>query len=284
MPKGLGEQASVIVNNYIKRPEGILYEQDANGNPCHMPGLTPSFSYVVAGGVAAGNGVAVTVTPPNVRPDMVGEVLILDRGSPDKQEAVVVASVSGNNQVTFASVQFSHAANVKADVGCVITEERTVPDKRSIVRYTRFPCVSILSLMGRYAYGRRSAQAYGSLQEANLLASVQSFGGPPQWIPILVSQTSWSDATGEIWIPAGMLLAYYSDIKLKYVAGYVDAPDPIVRATAMVAANINAGSALGGGAIKLLQAGGSRIERFSASFLDNDIRAALEPFKARLFY
>jgi len=214
---------------------------------------------------------------------MVGDVLILDRGSPDFQEAVVVQSTSGNNQITFAQVQFPHAANVKVDVGCVINEERSVPSQRSIARYSRFPCVGILSLLGRYTYGRRSDQAMAG-QVPNLLSSVRAFGGPPPWIPIPVSQISWSDATGEIWLPAGILAAYYSDVRIRYVAGYVETPDTIVRATSMVARNIVSSGALGGGAIKLLQAGGSRIERFSSSFLDNDIRGLLEPFKIRSLY
>lgn len=284
LPPGLGEQATMIVNTFLKRPEGLVYETDANGNPCHMPAMTPSLTFTIAGGVPAGANVTVTVSPAIVRQDHVGEVLILDRGEPELREAVVVSAISGNSQMTFSNVQFTHAAGVKADVGCVITEERQVPSKRSIARYTKFPCVCFLSLMGRYAYGRRSDQVAGLYQEMNLLAAVQTFGGPPQWLPIPVSQASWSDQTGEVWVPAGLLLAYYSDVKMKYVAGFPTVPDEVVRATAQIANAINQSNATGGPMMRMANAGTMRFERFSATFIDEDVRRALEPLKARMLF
>lgn len=282
LPAGVAEQASAIVDSEIKRPEGLIYVNDKNGNPAYMKALMPVFTYQISAGVAPGALVTVTVTPPNVRPDMLGEVLVLDRGNPDLVEAVVVVGTAGNNQITLAAVQNTHAANVKMDMGLVITEERSVPAKRSIVRYSRFPCPMILSLMGRYAYGRRSDQSMGGV-DANLLASVQQFGGAPVWTPITISNASWSDATGEIWIPSGNLLAYYSDVKIKYVAGFPIAPDPVVRGTAAIAQSLIATTSMGGG-IKAIQAGDTRITRFGATNVDENTRSLLEPYKARLFY
>jgi hypothetical protein len=150
LPPGVGEQASAIVDNFLKRPEGVLYVADANGNPTCMKAVTPSFSYKVVGSLSPGQNVPATLTPANVRIDMVGEVLVLDRINPDAMEAVVVASLTPPNQVVFANVQFSHAAATQADVGLVLTEERSIPSKRSIARYAKFPATAILSLMGRY--------------------------------------------------------------------------------------------------------------------------------------
>jgi hypothetical protein len=79
-----------------------------------------------------------------------------------------------------------------------------MPNKRSVARVAKWPIINVVSLLGRYAYGRRSDQVGGLYQEMNLLASVQTFGGPPQWIPINVTQSSWSDQNGDIWVPAGM--------------------------------------------------------------------------------
>ena len=284
IPAGVGEQASAIVDAYLKRPEGMIYVCDKNGNPAFMKGLSPSFSYTIAGGVPSGLNVAVTVTPTNVRPDMVGEVMILSREDPEALEAVVVSGTVGNNTLVFSSVQFAHSAPAKADLGMVISEERSLPNKRSIARYSKFPCVAILSLMGRYGYGRRSNQVSGNFQEMNLLASVQSFGGPPQWIPVTITQASWSDATGEIWVPAGLLMAYYSDVKLKYVAGFPAPPDPLVRATAQVALSLISTSVYGGGGIKSISAGDTRIQRFGSTNMDDDTRRLLVPYIARTFY
>jgi hypothetical protein len=284
LPPGVAQQASAIVDAELKRPEGIIYVCDGAGNPSYMKALIPVMTLQIVGAVTAGAKVTVTVKPAIVRPDMVGEVLVLDRINPDLCESVVVASTVGTNQLVFANVQFNHADKSKADIGLVITEERSCPARRSVVRYSKFPCPAILSLMGRYAYGRRSEQASGNFQEMNLLASVQAFGGPPQWVPISISSTSWSDATGEIWVPAGALLAYYSDVKIKYVAGFADPPDPIVKATAFVAQSLIGQAKLGGGSIKVLSAGDTRIEKFGSTNIDDDTRRLLEPFKARVFY
>lgn len=284
LPAGLSEQASAIIDSYLKRPEGILYTKDADGFPCHMNGSTPTFTYKLTGGAAPGANVTVAVSPPNAHQDMVGEVLVLDRTSNSLREAVVVSAVPDNAHLTFKVVKYAHAVDATGDLGVVIAEERPVPLKRSIVRYSRFPCVSILSLMGRYGYGRRSDQVGGLYQEMNLLSAVQTFGGPPQWIPIDTAQCSWSDPSGDIWVPAGMLLAYYSDVRMRYVAGYSTVPDEIVRATAAVATSLMSTANLGGNGIKSISAGDTRIQRFGATNLDDDSKKLLAPFLARVVF
>ncbi|WP_024516838.1 hypothetical protein [Bradyrhizobium sp. Tv2a-2] len=287
LPSGVGEQASAIVDAYLKRPEGLVYVTDKNGNPAFMKAAVPSMTYTVtSGAITAGNLVTVTVSPANIRPDMIGEVMVINRNGPDELEAVVVQGTSGNNTLTFQTCQFNHGASAELDVGLVITEERSMPNKRSIARYSKWPMPTIMSLMGRYAYGRRSDQVGGLYQEMNLLASVQTFGGPPQWIPISITQCSWSDSTGEIWVPAGMLLAYYSDVKIKYVAGFTasNVPDEIVRATASVAAALISAQAYGGAGLKMISAGDMRIERFSSTYLDGDSKKLLDRYKARLTF
>lgn len=280
---GLAELASTIVDAHLKRPEGLVYTADNNGNPCAMRAATPSFTYTLGGAIAAGTNVVATVTPPTVRPDMVGEVLVIDFTAPNIVEACTVVSTSGNNQVTLGTVQFAHAIGAKADVGRVVSEDRNPPAKRSIVRVAKWPIVSVLSLLGRYAYGRRSDQVGGLYQEMNLLASVQAFGGPPQWSPISIAQASWSDSTGEIWVPSGMLMAYYSDVRVKYVTGFPTPPDPVVRATAKIANDLNSTAGIAG-QIKTISAGDTRIEKFSASTIDDSVRDMLEPFRARTMF
>jgi hypothetical protein len=282
LPTGVGQLASTIVDSYLMRPEGLIFIQDSNGNPTAMAAAAPTFTYKLASAIAPGNSIVVNVTPATIRPDFVGEVLVLDFGT-GTVEACVVVSTSGNNQITLGTVQFAHASGAAADVGRVITEERNCPSKRSIIRVAKYPIINVLSMLGRYAYGRRSDQVGGLYQEMNLLASVQTFGGPPQWVPITITQSSWSDATGEIWVPAGMLMAYYSDVRVKYVSGYLTVPDPVLRATAQIAASLIATQNLGGG-LKMIAAGDTRLERFSATTLDDDVKRLLEPFKARTFY
>ena len=193
LPAGVAQLASTIVDSYLKRPEGLIYTQDTNGNPCAMSALDPTFSYKLAGPIAPGTNVTVQVTPANIRPDFVGEVLVLDSANPSLVESCVVVSTVGNNTITLGTVQFAHASGTAADVGRVISEDRNCPSKRSIVRINKYPIINVLSMLGRYAYGRRSDQVGGLYQEMNLLASVQTFGGPPEWVPIAITQSSWSE-------------------------------------------------------------------------------------------
>lgn len=280
----LALQASAFIDAYLKRPEGLLYNIDANGNPCSMASATPELTFTLSGPISPGTKVVATVTPAIIKLDYIGEVFVIDNSSANLREACVVVATNGTNQVTLGNVQFSHSAGALAQTGLLITEDRNCPSKRSIIRVAKGPIVNVLSLLGRFAYGRRSDQVGGLYQEMNLLAAVQTFGGPPQWIPIQLAQCSWSNATGEIWIPASVLLAYYSDVRARYIAGYADVPEPIVAATISVASGISqAGGALAG-QIKMLAAGNSKIERFGASILDDDTRRLLDPFKAKTMF
>jgi hypothetical protein len=285
-PNGLSEQASSIIDAQLKRPEGLAYVTDKNGTPIYMAASVATTVFKLGGAIAAGSNVTVTVTPAMITPYMVGEVLILEPGTPN-QEACVIASVVVPGTVTFATVINAHISGSVACAGLVITEERSLPAKRSVTRVAKWPVVNVLSVLGRYGYGRRSDQIGGLYQEMNLLASAQVFGGPAQWTPVSVANVDWSGAsqTGEVWIPAGVLAAYYSDVRIKYVAGFPtsNVPDCIVRATAAVANAIVANGGIGG-QIKSMTAGGSKIERFFASSVDEDTRRQLAPYAARTFF
>ena len=279
----LATQASAFVDAYLKRPEGLLYNIDANGNPCSMVSATPELTYTLSGSISPGTNVVATVTPALIKSFTVGEVFVLENSSSTLREACLVVSTIGNNQVTLGSVQFAHSSGAIAQTGLTITEDRNCPSKRSIIRVAKGPIVNVLSLLGRYAYGRRSDQVGGLYQEMNLLAAVQTFGGPPQWIPIPLAQCDWSNSTDELWIPAGLLLAYYSDVRVRYIAGYIVPPDPIVSATISIAAGISQSGGLSG-QIKSLAAGNSKIERFGASVLDDETRRVLDPYKAKTMF
>jgi hypothetical protein len=278
--------ASAIIDSYLRRPKGLVYLTDANGNPAMMAAAAPDMTYTLTAPIAPGASVVATLTPGKITPDFVGEVLVLEAdSSPNNMEACLVTNVGapGSNQVTLATVQFAHAAGVTAQTGLTLVEERSLPNKRSVTQLTETPVVNVLSLLGRYAYGRRSDQVGGLYQEMNLLASVQTFGGPPQWIPVDPTQASISDRTGEIWVPAGMLLAYYSDVRVRYIGGwtYLSLPGAIKTATASLA---NALMNFAGNPVSLAEVtvGTSGFKKFTASALDDDIQRMLNPYRARL--
>lgn len=279
------QQASTIIDAYLERPEGMVWTPDALGNPAYMAAMAPGLSFTASGAVSPGQNVSVAVTGPLAVPDLIGEVLILDRAQPNLVEAVVVIGVTPGH-LTLQSVSQAHASGAMLEAGMVLLEERALPAKRSVTRLSKGPIARLISGVGRYAYGRRSDQVAGLYNDANLLAAVQTFGGPPQWIPFDVTQASVSVNTGEVWAPAGLLLAYYSDVRLRYVAGFSQAalPSVIKQACANIVNKIQTFGPEADAAFKVVQAGGTKLERFSDSILDTDTKNALEPFKPKLLF
>ena len=271
-----------VVNTYLMRPEGLLYSTDASGAPAYMTNQNPSQTLSVPAQIDPGTQVVITV--PNLQFGLqhVGEVAILDRASTSITEACVITAASGDN-LTLDRVRFTHPASAVVDLGMTILQELPVPANRSTVRISRPPVARLISGFGRYATGRRSQQIAGPDLNTNLLAYVAAFGGPPTWTPFPVEQTDINMQTGEIWIPAGLLLAYYTDVRLRYVSGWSQSnlPTDIKQAVAnIVRAAID--SPFFGGNIKVMKAGDATLERFSASSIDKDTQALLQPYKTLL--
>ena len=156
-----------------------------------------------------------------------------------------------------------------------------MPANRSQARVSRAPVYRILSAYGRYGYGRRGMQISGQMQEFNLLATISAFGGPPVWQPIDTNQIDINSATGELWVPAGMLLAYYSEVRLRYVAGWSQStiPPAIKQAVANIISAF--GDTPTTANIRSITAAGISMSRQAASFLDDDTKRMLEPYALR---
>jgi hypothetical protein len=175
-----------------------------------------------------------------------------------------------------------HAEQATMDFGLTIFQELPIPAKRSTVRLSRPPVVRILSGFGRYAVGRRSQQFAGLDMTINLLGIAAAFGGPPAWAQFPADQADVNVQTGEVWIPPGLLLAHFSDVRLRYVAGWPkeSIPGDIKLAVAgIVRAAIDSPF---GGNLKVMKAGDATLERFAATSLDADTKALLQPYKALL--
>lgn len=274
--------AGVLIDAHLGRPEGLVWTPDASGAPCFMAALTPSLTLQATAGISPGSNVVVPVTG-FIYPDLVGEVLILDRGVSGKTEAVVVSAI-GQATVTLQSVAVAHSSGAVAEGGLVITEERALPANRSVARINRTHPARMLAVQGRYAYGRRSQQQAGIYAEPSIVTAVQVFGGPPAWNPVDVAHVSVSPVTGEVWVPAGALNAAFSEVRMRYVAGFSAAnlPQAVKVACATIVVQQQNFPELSG-SIKAFQAGGSRIERFADSMLDEQTRRELEAFKVRGF-
>ena len=138
----------------------------------------------------------------------------------------------------------------------------------------------MISGLGRYGYGRRTDQVAGIFNEVNLLAAIQAFGGPPMWEAFPANTAGISPSTQEIWIPAGILLAYFSDVRLWYVSGYQQSalPSPIKQATAMLINSLYSNPQFQG-QISAIGAGNQKQQRFMASALDDDMKSMLNAYR-----
>ena len=274
-------QASALIDGYLSRPEGLLFTADPRGSPCYMTGSTASGQLELAAAVAPGLNVSVAVTG-WVTPDLVGEMVIADRaGQTPAPEALVITAVAGQ-VVTFASVLANHASGAILETGMVLYEERSLPAKRPIARISRSPIVRLLSGMGRYGFGRRSQQ-FAGFPQPDLIAVLAQFGSTPPWIPFDVTQAAVSPRTDEVYIPAGLYLDSFSDVRLRYVAGYPTPPTPVKQVCASLVQTIADFPEMASNVLTL-QAGGTVIKRGAASLLSDEMKSSLAPFEAHLFY
>lgn len=285
-------QASVLIDVYLRRPSGLIYVADSVGNPCYMAALMPELALTSTAAFGPGNGVAVKVAGP-LAMLQVGDCVVLDRANPAIAEAVQVTSMdtvamtatlgsTAANQPQ--GVQFAHSIGCTMETGLLITEKRYVPKGRSEVTLANAPVARVVGGTGRYGYGRRGDASGFDMDDFNLLASVNKFGGPPAW-EIWPANTSSgiNAATGQLWIPAGILLAYYSEVKVRYVAGfqYSNLPAEIKLACAQLILALANSPVMGN--VKSYKAGDTAVTQFAASVINDDVKALLEPWRARLF-
>lgn len=279
--------ASAIVDSYLGLNEGLVWTPDAQGLPCYMAALTSQFTGKLPSALPAGQPSTITWPPATFGAyGMIGTVLIVDRATPTLTEALTVTGVDSTaGTITLTAPVKAHAAGAPLESGLVISEERAMDAKRSTTRMSRFPVARLIGAAGRYAYSRRSDQVAGLYNDYNLIAVLQTFGGPPIWQSIDVRQADVRPDTGEAWLPAGMLLAYYSDVRMSYVAGYPAAslPAAIRQATANIIKNA-ASADYAPPNFRIAQAGGSKFERFTDSQLDTDTKNLLEPYRRKLMF
>lgn len=279
-------RASTLVDSVLQRQEGLTWTPDANGWPCYMTRLTPRLTLNLAGPILPGLAVVVPVAGNiDTNPDMlIGEVIILDRGTPAAVEACVITTATMNS-FTLQQVQFSHPGPVTADFGMVITEQKVLPEGRSTTTLMAWPIARIHSGTGRYGPGRHTGVSDYSSEDYGyaMLNILRTFGGAPLWSLFPLQASSWDALTGNIWIPSGIWLSYFNEVAFRYVAGWSqnNIPDAIKQAVALLAVAMQ--SNLLPGNITSYKAGDTQIVRAAATILDADTMRNLSSFKAHLF-
>lgn len=276
------QQASALINAYIGRQEGLCWLPDASGAPCYMAGPVAQGNLALGAAIAPGMNVSVALTG-FVAGLELGSVVIADIGVTGATEALVVADIQ-NSQVTFAAVKYAHAAGAALAQGLVVTEQRTMPQNRPITVLAKTPVAAFLSGAGRYGYQRRGDDFGNNVDTFNLLAVMSQFGGPPAWEVFNAGANSIDPQTGQLWVPAGVMLAYYTEIRVHYVAGwaYAGLPTPVKQACAQLVSALAQYPEMTAGNMQMLAAGQNKMQRFTASLLDDDIKRMLAPYRAQI--
>lgn len=280
-------QASALIDAYLKRPEGLVWAPDSTGNPCYMVSPVPTAVFTLVAGISAGQSVSIRLNGP-VQMLQTGDVLTLDIATPAATESCVVATTTNPPNpavaITLQNVINAHLSAAPAALGLTIEEQKYMPASRPVTFLSRTPLLNVISGVGRYGYGRRGDHADYNMEQFNLLAAVSKFGGPPVWELFQQNYpTGWDVQTGQTWIPAGIMLAYYSEVKLRYIAGF--GANAIPGAVKLAVAQLiqamidNPGM----GAVKTRKAGDTSLTMFAASNLSDDTKAAIELYSARMF-
>lgn len=279
------QQASILIDAYLRRVDGLLWTPDAGGNPGWMMAKTPTLTLAAAGAIAPGNNVVVPVTG-GIQAIAIGDALVLDRTNTNCCEVGVVISLSATPpySVTLQQVTYSHPGPCTLDQGLTLLQHKFMPEGRPLTTLAYTPVTRLLSGQGRYGYGRRGNAARYQVDEFNLLASLSTFGGPPAWEFFPLNSTGINPNTGEVWVPAGVMLAYYSEVNLWYVAGYQQSnlPTQIALACAQLIKSMQLLPVMGNA--KSYRAGDTQIQMMSSSYLSADSKAMLDPFRAKLFF
>lgn len=288
----LVQQASTLIDAYLKRPEGMIFATTADQMPGYMVSKYPTFTLLSTAPISPGQNVTVPVAGPIGMADF-GMCLVLDRSTngtqTDYSEVCVINGITaaaGINPatVTLENVSFAHGSGCKMEEGLVVREQRQMPDARPITILSKWPIARPLSGRGRYGYGRRNSQNQYNMNDFNMLAALSHFGGPPVWERFDINLAGLDPYTGQLWTPSGILLAYYTEIRVHYVSGwdYPNLPPPIKQACARVIQGLQEHPNVVGN-IKSMGAGDVKLERFGATVLDDDTKRMLEPYKARLY-
>ena len=275
--------ASNLIDVYLKRPEGLVWVPDATGAPGWMAAPAPSLTLIGTGPILPGSAVVVPVTG-GISAIDVGDVLILDAANPAIAEPCAVISLTTSPAtVTLQTVLFTHTGAVEMDKGRVIKQHKFMPAGRPLTVLAYTPIARLLAGQGRYGYGRRGDASRYQVDEFNLLASLSHFGGPPVWEFFPIINTGVDSQSGQVWLPAGVMLAYYSETNIWYVAGFSASNLPPEIKTACAQIIMAKVSIPQMGNVKSYKAGDTAIAMATSSYLSDDVKMLLDPYRARRF-
>lgn len=183
---------------------------------------------------------------------------------------------ASEQEIRIATVLVNEYCNRKTLWPAEYEQRLTMPNDRTQAVLAVRPVIRIISAAGRYSHGRRDRRSVN--QTANYLATIAAFGPPTMFTEIDVNNIEFYGPTGEVWFPTGLFLVGYGEVQIKYVAGFVDIPERVKLAVAML---INA-ICTKGEPDRVDFTSGRVSRRFATpSFFSRDIRNLLAPFQVR---
>ena len=106
------------------------------------------------------------------------------------------------------------------------TEQLSLPSDRQQVQLNVRPAIKVLAADGRYGYGRRDRRVLNSVNY-DYLAAIAVWGSPPGWTALDPEAIDLYGPSGDCWLPTGHFLVTYSEVRVKYLAGFTQIPDRV---------------------------------------------------------
>jgi hypothetical protein len=152
-------------------------------------------------------------------------------------------------------------------------EQLPVAEDRYTIQLSVTPVLKLLAVNGRFTPGRRNNRRLTSGGLDYLTIAAVS-GSPPRWTPLDINGIDLVPATGEAWLPTGLFLISWSQVRVSYIAGFPTIPNRVKMALAEILHTISSK-----GQSDLMRLGVGRLTRQFASdtFLTRQAEQFLEP-------
>ena len=158
------------------------------------------------------------------------------------------------------------------------SERNRLPDGLPVTRTRVTPLAVVAPATTPFVTVRaRHSIPRGSGGEIPLAEMLAPFGGPPAWVDLTVSQVEYHAPTGEIWLPAGIFGAPYTEVEITYTAGFAQVPEAVKLACAQMIRNVESHPSA---TVREARLDRLRLEYFGGSLLDEDVKRLLAPYVA----
>lgn len=99
-----------------------------------------------------------------------------------------------------------------------------LPYDRQETRLPVTPVIKVTDASGCFGMGRRDRQGFNAYQSGLVASYLVLIGGAPAWQDIPLGQITFDSGTGIIYVPNTFVLARYSTVRFRYIAGLLTIP------------------------------------------------------------